>query len=362
MYENIYYKVGAKMIDTIKIFTMIDKAIYTKIANNSIIKTSYDSSTGEIFYKIVNDKLEGSYSSSLSVRVGEGAKYNFQNNYYIEIEGSYHKIKRGYNSHNGFYNLIDMSIKLIELVNKSYNVKLPNIHHWFLQRVDIAICYDLEENKNVRSYINSLSLCNYPRRNLKFYQDESIYLTGTTTTLKIYNKLLEFKKHDLKKLISENFCLDNYLINIDGLIRFECEIKKKKLSNYYNKKYIRILNTKYADFKEIWSEEFMKLLKIFDSDLMKVNSKKEVERRLKVIYPNKDDINYMSKKASALYSFYLSIMVDGLRNVRARTKKSTYYRNIKELKNANIDFSQNIDLDFNEIIFKFNPFEYEEVV
>lgn len=278
------------------------------------------------------------------------------------MNGSYHKIKRGYNSHNGFYNLIDMSIRLIELASNSYDVKLPNIHHWFLQRVDIAICYDLEENKNVRSYINSLSLCNYPRRNLKFYQDESIYLTGTTTTLKIYNKLLEFKKHDLKKLINENFCLSNYLINIDGLIRFECEIKKKKLKDYYNKNYIRILNTRYKDFKDIWSEEFMKLLKIFDSDLMKVKSKKDVERRIKTIYPNKDNQDILSKKAAALYNFYLSIMVDGLRNVKNRTKKSTYYANIKELKNANIDFSQNMDLDFNETVFNFNPFEYEEVI
>ena len=35
-------------------------------------------------------------------------------------------------------------------------------------------------------------------------------------------------------------------------------------------------------------------------------------------------------------------MVDGLREVRKRTKKSTYYRNINELKNSNIDFSTNI--------------------
>lgn len=74
------------MIDTIKIFAMIDINIHDKISNNSIIKTSYNSGTGEIFYKIINDKLEGSYSSSLSVRVGEGAKYNFKDKYYIEIE------------------------------------------------------------------------------------------------------------------------------------------------------------------------------------------------------------------------------------------------------------------------------------
>lgn len=57
------------MIDTTKIVTMINKAIYDKIRNNSIIKTSYKKSTREIYYEIINDHLEGSYSSSLSVRV-----------------------------------------------------------------------------------------------------------------------------------------------------------------------------------------------------------------------------------------------------------------------------------------------------
>lgn len=62
-----------------------------------------------------------------------------------------------------------------------------------------------------------------------FFYDESIYLSGTTTTLKIYNKLLEFKKHDLKKFVNSNFNLIEYLSVIQGFIRFECEIKKKML-------------------------------------------------------------------------------------------------------------------------------------
>lgn len=62
------------MIDTIKIVSMINKNTYDKICNSSIIKTSYKANTGEIYYKIINDRLEGSYSSSLSVRVGERSK------------------------------------------------------------------------------------------------------------------------------------------------------------------------------------------------------------------------------------------------------------------------------------------------
>ena len=75
------------MIDTIKIYSEIDKKTYDKIYSLSIIKMSYDNSTKDIFYEIINDHLEGSYSSKLSVRVGCGSKYSFVNKgYFIEIE------------------------------------------------------------------------------------------------------------------------------------------------------------------------------------------------------------------------------------------------------------------------------------
>ena len=74
------------MIDTIKIYTMINKEIYDKIYNNSILKSSIHTGTGELFYEIVNDFLEGSYDNRMSVRVGSGVKYKFINNYYLEVE------------------------------------------------------------------------------------------------------------------------------------------------------------------------------------------------------------------------------------------------------------------------------------
>lgn len=274
--------------------------------------------------------------------------------YYIEIEGSYHKLINGYNSHNGYYNLISICSNLITIVNNYYDVLLPAIQHWFLQRIDIAICYDLENNENVQKYINNLSMCHYPRRNIKTYQDESIYLTGSTTTLKIYNKLLEFKKHDFKKLRNTNFDVFNYVQQINGFVRFECEIKKKKLVNMYDTKFIRVRNINYKDLKKVWCEEFMKLLKLFKNDMNIISDKKQIENRLYTLYKQ--------QKASILYNFYTSIMVDGLREVKKRTKKSTYYRNIKELKQANIDFSQTYKIDLKKDIVEFNPFQYKEVI
>lgn len=341
------------MIDTIKIYTMIDKNTYDIIQSKSTIKSSVDYATGEVHYNIINAKLVGSYDNSLNIRPDYGSKYGFKNYYSLSIEGSYHKILKGYNSHNGYYDLYKIVNWLIESTEYTYKVKLPNINHWFLQRIDIAICFDLGNNDNVRNYINNLSLCNYPRRNIKHFQDESIYISGTTTTLKIYNKMLEFKKHDMKKLFKFNFDIDNYLQEINGFIRFECEIKKKKLEDLYNKKYIRIKYVDYNYLKKIWSEEFMKLLKLLKKDLEIVKDKKSVENRLFTIYS--------PVKARNLYNFYTSIIVDGDTEVKKRTSKSSYCRNIKFLKDANIDFSQKYKLTVENDIIEFNPFEWKEV-
>lgn len=342
------------MIDTIKIYTMINKNIYNKIYHSSDIKASYNLSTGEIFYEIINGHLSGSYDNRLSVRVGSGAKYNFVDMYYIEIEGSYHKIIKGFNAYDGFYDFGEIAKFFISAVENVYKVELPNIKHWFLQRVDIALCYDLGNNNNVRNYINNIKLCNYARRNIKHYQDESIYCTGTTTTLKIYNKLLEFRKHDMKKFFGTYFDLDGFIKKIDGFIRFECEIKKKKLESIYLKKYIRLNTINYKDLKNVWCDEFMKLLKLFESDLYIVRKKEDVKNRLYSLYTE--------RQANLLYNFYICLMADGDISIRERFSSTTYYRNIKLLKQAGIDLSQKYTLELADNYVAFNPFEAQEVL
>ena len=342
------------MIDTIKIYSEIDKETYDKINSLSIIKTSYNKSDGEIYYEIINDHLDGSFDSRLSVRVSCGSKYNFKDlGYCIEIEGSYHKIVKGYNSHNGYYDLQFISDSLIKMVELSYSVELPSIDKWYLQRCDIAICYNLKNQKNVKSYINSLSRCKYPRRNAKFYYNESIYLSGTTTTLKIYNKFLEFKKHDFKKFIDTDFNLENYMKEIFGFIRFECEVKKKKLKQLFNNvEHIKIIDVNYEILRNVWSEEFMKIIKYVDNDMKIVRRREDVYQRLMDIFK--------PSKACRLYNFYCAIQLNGEDVVKNTTPKDTFYRNTKELKFAKIDFSQSYRVEEEEIYY-FNPFESKEV-
>lgn len=273
--------------------------------------------------------------------------------YYIEIEGSYHKIINGYNSHNGFCNLSYICNELIKIVQIAYEIQLPHLRHWFLQRIDIAICYDLNNQYNVTSYINNLNSCNYPRRNLKHYEGESIYLTGSTTTLKIYNKMKEFKKHDMKKIKDTNFNLNSYLQEIQGFVRFECEIKKRKLKQLYNTNFVRINRIRYTDLKEIWKQEFQKFFKIIENDISIIKNKEDVRNRLNEMYS--------PIRAKNLFNFYLLILVEGVQEMKRRTNKSTYYKNIFELKKANIDFTQKFDVNMIDNRIAFNPFEYKEI-
>lgn len=119
------------MIDTVKIYTQITKELYQKIEVCQTHKMSFNKGTGELFYDITSDSLEGSYSTSLSVKVGNGAKYSFINSYCIEIEGSLHKIKKGQNAYDGYYNLCLVAQEMIRIVEKEYNVNLPRLKNWF---------------------------------------------------------------------------------------------------------------------------------------------------------------------------------------------------------------------------------------
>ncbi len=178
---------------------------------------------------------------------------------------------------------------------------------------------------------------------------------GTVTTLKIYNKSLEFRKHDQLKFRDTDFKLQNYFELIDGFIRFECEIKKKKLQFIFGQdlKHISVKDLKYKDFEKVWSDEFMRLLGMLESDLEIVRGKEDVKKRLLNLYKK--------AKAMRLFNFYCAIQLNGIDFVKKDTSSTSFYRNIDELKHARVDYSQMYE--FHEIPkFYFNPFEYEEVI
>ncbi len=99
------------MIDTVKVFTFINRDIYNKIKLKSNIKCMYNTFENKIFYEIINTSLECSYDSSLSVRVDEATRYGLSG-FVLEIEGSYHKIIKGHNAFDGFYNIQEITLRI----------------------------------------------------------------------------------------------------------------------------------------------------------------------------------------------------------------------------------------------------------
>ncbi len=277
------------------------------------------------------------------------------------LNGSYHKLMLGYNSHNGFYDVKEVCSGLKKLVENGYGITLPDLEEWYLQRIDIAICFDLCDNQKVIRYIDNLRKCDYPRREgkAKDYRFGLEY-PGQVSTLKIYNKLLEFRVHDISKLRKTDFNLEEYCNFVKGLVRFEVEIKKRKLSDLYRKIYckevrnLKVLDFNYNDLKEVWKCEFMKLLKMYDSELKIVSEEESVKERLITLYGQ--------VRGDRLFDFFMRLKVQGRDVVKKDVSKSKYYRNVSFLSSAGVDFSQKYDIDLSNEIIDFNPFEWKEVI
>ena len=65
---------------------------------------------------------------------------------------------------------------------------------------------------------------------------------------------------------------------------------------------------------------------------------------------------YGSKRAHTLKGFYCSIQIVGLKKVKEENTKTTYYKNIKYLKEANISLEKHYKI---KPLFYFNPFSKE---
>lgn len=84
-----------------------------------------------------------------------------------------------------------------------------------------------------------------------------------------------------------------------------------------------------------------------------MKKKEDVKNRLSSLYS--------PRRAKTLFNFYLILLLEGTQTVKQNTDKSTYYKNISDLKKANVDFSQKLELNMKDTSIVFNPFESEEV-
>jgi len=82
-------------------------------------------------------------------------------------------------------------------------VRLPLVRDWFLTRLDVCANFELESPSMVKDIINYFQRLDYPRKKKDFHEDESIYCASRYSTLKVYAKGPEFKKHDKKNPVGD---------------------------------------------------------------------------------------------------------------------------------------------------------------
>lgn len=268
---------------------------------------------------------------------------------YIKIEGSLHKYFLGHNCYGGSDNLIYQFSNMLKKIKIDLELKLefPCAENWIIDRIDYARIYRLKNNEYVENYFNSFQNIHYPRGQVLVKQGESIYRAGRTTTIKAYNKLAEFKKHDYKwwkkYAPKEAELIKN---NTEGIIRYEVEIKKRKLKYDFNKDVlVKDIDVKYM--RNVLEVELKRLLN--EGEYMRKELKDNEKVRLFLF-------NVLEKNQfNVVYGFYNDLAINGYEIVRKSMPKSTFYKRLNILKKYGINYKNtNISLNINN--YEFNPF------
>lgn len=349
------------MIDTIVLQSpYLNHLIASKIHDLSVIKSSIDVSNGDLQYKIVTSQLPGTYDSSIRVRLmherlvseydantKKTLTYYIASEPYIIIECSLHKLVLGHNAFGGSDNLIIQVDYLINLLNKAYDIILPDTSNFIVKRIDYAKAFKLDSN-SINVFFKGLNSATYPRRRVLKYDDTGIYFPGFYTTLKFYDKGVEFKKHDKKRL--QKHLKPNEVLEIEekanNVLRIEVEIKSKKLKSIYEK-FPTVNEININDLIEQWEVEVMRVLKVSDKNRKLYNQMNDVQRVLFSTYSD----------AHVLLGTWYRLCTQDYNEVKNSMSKSTFYRHVKKLKDVGVIWNHtDVQVEKTNIIhYDFNP-------
>ena len=310
------------------------------IERECIRREGIDCRTGEIIYRFTTGKLKGSYDSRLRIAIerkkwvkGErdSVPVLVECSPYIHLEGSIHKMLMGHNVYGGPESFRESALYLIDMVEKELNVDMPDRDFWQVVRVDYADVFAIGF-ENIENFMRGMNLCVYPRRKVFRYGTESLFAPGGTTSLRIYNKGIEFYKHDRKRL--SRFMKEEKLFDLqciaNELLRIEVEIKKKKLM-YDFKGYLPFIDDiTYEYCYDVYKREVGRILYESKYECETVRTVDQVEERLYKLYEK--------GLANVLLGTWYRLIIKGEEEVRKDMPKSTFYRHRKKLIEAGVSW------------------------
>jgi len=346
-------------IDTVKLKSPpLSEAQISAVEQACMKRQGINLATGEIQYELTTGSLEGTWDSKVSIRImkeqwisGDNSPRLAPCQPYLLIEGSVHKAMLGHNIFCGPTNFREAVFWFIADIANRLSIDLPNPEFWFVRRVDWAEIYLLHSSA-ITQFFRGIRNCTFPRRKPRRYGLETIFIPGTTTSVKMYHKGPEFKKHDYKKL--KHIIPDRVdtLVNIAySILRVEIGIQPKKLDSDFG----RMPKTVDVDeqyLKAIHDSEINKLIRETKSDMTIVRNNEAVHIRLSDCY--------RPSTARNLFGFWMQLATLGEEVVKDRMPSSSFYRYRKQLIDAGVSWN-NTDINVTSDNIDVLPVDFKPV-
>ena len=355
------------MYDTIVIKSPeIDLETVQQVMNFCRRYEGVDIFTGEILYRFTSGELEGSYDYRIRIKVDntEWVKDGItpkrvETYWHIEVECSLHKLMMNHNCYGGPKDIKKSIAYLVRILEEIMYIKLPKYEEWELKRIDVAKAYYFSNKEICKKIVRNLKNSYYTRRKPRIY-DTSVMFSGSTTSVKIYWKGPEFLKHDYRRIkryimkqVDLNWNKDNCDLMMHKLamiqmefdrvlekayhiIRYECEIKTRKLKEIFgtDKVIVKILNDEILN--ECADKELKKLIR--EDDNM------DIVRRSDLVLERLHQV-YGTSQANALYATWAKLVQFGEVQTKETLSKRTFYHHKKLLVEAGVSWNcSNVNL------------------
>lgn len=350
------------MYDTVVIKSPeIDPETVQKVLHFCRMYEGVDIFTGELLYRFTSGELEGSYDYRIRLKVDNTewikeespVPQRVETYWHIVVECSLHKLMLNHNCYGGPCDIHRSIAYLVRFLEDVMYVKLPHYEEWEVKRIDVAKIYHFKEKEICKKIVSNLRNSYYTRRKPRIY-DTSVMFSGSTTSVKLYWKGPEFEKHDYKRIKkyilrevdlswNKDNCdllqhklamlqkqLDQVLEKAYRIIRYECEIKPRKLKEAFETDTVLV---------KILDDEI--LHNIADTELYKLireeNDNMEVVRRSDLVLERLHKV-YGTSQANALYATWTKLVQFGEVQTKETLSRATFYRHKKLLIEAGVSW------------------------
>lgn len=350
-----------KLYDTIVIKSPeINMDTVQKIMYFCKIYEGIDIYTGEVIYHFTSGELEGSFDYRIRIKVDntEWIKVDtltpqrVETYWHLVVECSIHKLLMNHNCYGGPCEIKKSIAYLVRFLEQVMQVSLPNYEDWEIKRVDVAKIYYFHDKSICKRIMSNLRNCYYTRRKPHIY-DTTVFFPGSTTSVKIYWKGPEYEKHDYKRLkkyilrevdkswnkqdcdlIQHKLAIqlqyfDNVKEKAYRIIRYECEIKARKLKEAFEHERVLV---KYLSDEVLHNIADHELLKI-----MKEDDRMDIVRRSDLVLERLHSV-YGENLANALYSTWTKLVQFGEERTKETLSRRTFYRHKKLLVEAGVSW------------------------